>query len=107
VTIAAGNTEVGELRATRSGAISDSARICLQPRLSDCPKQPGGLIGGSSRDDEIEGSKGPDAIVAGPGDDKIRVRGGLADEVDCGGGRDTVKADGGDQIAKNCEKVRD
>jgi hypothetical protein len=106
-TIPEGDTDTGELRATRSGAISDSARICAGAQLNDCPRRPGELIGGSSKDDEIDGGKGPDAIHSGDGADRIDVRDGGPDEVNCGRGKDKVKADREDATARNCEKVRD
>ncbi len=106
-TIPEGDTETGELTATRSGAISDSERICAGARLDDCPTEPGQLIGGSSKADTIDGGDGPDAIRSGGGKDKINSRDGGPDEVDCGGGNDKVKADREDATARNCEKVRD
>ena len=38
------------------------------------------------------------------GDDRIDVRGGGKDHVNCGGGTDSVKADKRDKLAKNCEQ---
>jgi hypothetical protein len=106
-TIPEGDVETGELTATRSGAISDSARICAGSQLDDCPTEPGELIGGSRKADKIDGGDGPDAILSGGGKDKINSRDGGPDEVNCGGGKDSVKADREDDIARNCEKVRD
>jgi hypothetical protein len=107
VTIEEGNDEIGELTAKRSGAISDSARICVASQTGDCPNRPGVLIGGSAKRDEIASSNGPDAIRAGRGDDTIDARNRDADEVDCGPGKDRVRADREDRTAKDCEKVRD
>lgn len=36
----------------------------------------------------------------------VDVRGGGLDFVDCGHGRDTVSADRGDIVARDCEQVR-
>ncbi len=55
----------------------------------------------------VEDGGGGDSISMGAGDDKVNTRDGFADEVSCGSGDDTVKADREDEIAKNCDKVRD
>jgi Ca2+-binding RTX toxin-like protein len=109
VTVESRNEEVQELEAARAGSISDAARICVRNQLELCPARPGDLVGGSTKDDKIEGSKGPDAIFAGRGDDTLDVRDGgtRPDEVNCGTGKDKVKANSQDEIARNCEKVRD
>jgi len=44
-------------------------------------------------------------VFAGGGDDRIDVRGGPFDRVRCGSGRDSVLADKGDRVARDCEKV--
>jgi hypothetical protein len=63
------------------------------------------LIGGPGNDD-LEGGHGINHINAGPGDDRIDVQNSSKlDVVDCGPGNDTVFADHGDRIAKNCETV--
>lgn len=103
------NQEIQELKATRDHSISDSARICVRNSVEPCPNHPGELIGGSSKRDRVEGSSGPDEIIAGRGRDRVDVRdgGARADEVDCGPGKDRVRADREDRTAKDCEKVRD
>jgi len=113
VTDASGSTTVSgltksrtTLTATREGAISDSDRVCARENPADCPKQVGGIIGGSGTSDEIEDTDDADDIAMGKGDDKVNTRDGSADDVDCGGGKkDKVKADAGDDVAKNCEEV--
>ena len=56
--------------------------------------------------DEIFGNRG-DTISAGRGDDYIDVRGdGRIDEVDCGSGRDVVRANPEDDVATNCEVAK-
>ncbi len=84
-------------------------------------------IDGGAGDDTIQGGYGNDTIVGGPGKDKINsdggsycggyecnvpfgddtvdVRDGEADQVECGIGNDTVKADPLDQVAPSCETV--
>jgi hypothetical protein len=47
-----------------------------------------------------------DRIYALEGNDTVDVRGGGLDFVDCGPGRDTVSADRGDILARDCEHVR-
>jgi len=46
------------------------------------------------------------AITAGAGNDRINVRDGQRDVVNCGRGFDRVKADRKDRIARNCESVK-
>ncbi len=84
-------------------------------------------INGGAGDDTIQGGYGNDTIVGGPGKDKINsdggsycggyecnvpfgddtvdARDGEADQVECGIGNDTVKADAVDQVAPSCETV--
>jgi hypothetical protein len=47
-----------------------------------------------------------DTVVGGPGHDRIYVRDGEADNVDCGEGTDFVLADDKDAVAANCEIVK-
>ena len=81
-------------------------------------------LNGLARWDVIRGGKGDDTVNAGPGrdlvfggpgsdtvngeagNDRIRVRDGEADTVDCGDGFDRVRADASDVVANNCEIVR-
>lgn len=71
------------------------------------------LIGGAGNDtiSEVPGAysaadpldTGSNRIEAGSGRDRIDVANGRRDQVDCGGGKDTVKADKFDRL-KHCEK---
>src|SRR3954447_12378921 len=65
------------------------------------------LIGGAGRDRiNAAGRRGDrDVGVGGGGDDVIRSRDGAVDQITCGRGRDTVIADGRDQVAGDCERV--
>lgn len=63
------------------------------------------LVGGSGRDVLI-GGPGRDRFVAGGGNDVIRARDHVRHErISCGRGLDTVYADRGDIVARNCERV--
>jgi Ca2+-binding RTX toxin-like protein len=62
------------------------------------------MYGGTGRD-EITGGFDVDLMYGGPGADLIVARGGSADVVDCGPGRDTVIRDSRDRV-RNCEVVR-
>jgi hypothetical protein len=42
-------------------------------------------------------------VVAGRGADRIDVKRGGKDIVDCGPGKDVVRSDSGDLLFKNCE----
>jgi hypothetical protein len=65
-----------------------------------------GCIFGTGLADRIRGSVRADRIYGLEGNDVIDVRGGRPDVVDCGPGRDSVKADRRDVIARTCERVR-
>ena len=61
-------------------------------------------IFGNRGDDDISGGDGRDRIVSGRGDDFINVQGdGKVDRVDCGSGRDVVKANPEDNLSGTCE----
>lgn len=99
---------IAKLRATRKsdGAIpSNVERVCIEQKLSACPKQPGARIGGSAKRDKVKGTLGPDRIKTKGGRDRINVVDGQQDRVSCGGGRDLVIADPADRL-KRCERVR-
>ena len=67
----------------------------------------GDTIFGNRGDDDIYGGDGRDRIIAGRGDDFIDVQGdGTVDRVDCGSGRDVVRANPEDRLAGNCEVQR-
>jgi Ca2+-binding RTX toxin-like protein len=91
------------------------------------------ILRGQGGNDRLAGGPGPDVLLGGPGNDtidevpsayapgtldsgsnridggsgrdRIDVANGRRDRVDCGGGRDTVKADRFDRL-KHCEKRR-
>jgi Ca2+-binding RTX toxin-like protein len=55
----------------------------------------------------ITGTNDPDTIEGLAGDDFIDVQGdGRVDEVDCGSGRDVVRANPEDNLAANCEVAK-
>jgi Ca2+-binding RTX toxin-like protein len=61
------------------------------------------LTGGPG-DDVIAPGDGKDIVSAGAGNDTISARDGLRESIDCGAGRDTVRADRVDKL-RGCEKV--
>ena len=62
--------------------------VCAANDLTSCPRRRGKRIFGTHKDDEMKGTKGPDAI-------------------NCGKGRDIVReAQKSDSISGNCEKVK-
>jgi hypothetical protein len=63
------------------------------------------ILRGGNGNDAITGGSGKDQVFGGAGNDQIIVRDGKVDNVNCGPGRDRVKADRKDRIRANCEKV--
>ena len=70
-------------------------------------------IDGGSGDDEMKGADGNDVLIGrrglnryngGAGNDRIYARNGRSEIVECGSGRDTVKADSDDRL-RRCETV--
>jgi hypothetical protein len=61
---------------------------------------------GTGRADRLSGTLRTDRIYGLEGNDRIDVRGGGRDFVDCGPGRDVVRADRRDVVARNCERPR-
>jgi Ca2+-binding RTX toxin-like protein len=61
------------------------------------------LIGGPG-DDTLAPGLGRDSVSGGGGNDTINARDGLRETIDCGAGRDTVRADRSDRL-KGCERV--
>jgi len=62
------------------------------------------ILGGPG-DDGINGQAGHDLIRAGAGDDLIVANDGVRDWMSCGPGRDAVRSDRRDRVARNCERV--
>ena len=60
-------------------------------------------VGGGDR---LRPGAGADVVRAGAGNDTIDARDGSADTLACGPGRDTVRADRRDRVARDCERVR-
>jgi hypothetical protein len=105
VTVPDGKTT---LTATRDVDIpSNHVKTCVNERPSECPRAHGRRIFGSDKGEVIKGTRGWDKIVAGGGNDTIKLRKGGRDRVNCGAGkRDEVKVkrrDDDDRIARNCE----
>lgn len=62
------------------------------------------LLRGSRGDDVLRPGRGRDRVIAGAGDDVIFARDGERDVIDCGPGRDRVRADRRD-VLRRCEQV--
>jgi Ca2+-binding RTX toxin-like protein len=63
------------------------------------------ILGGPGPDG-INGGDGRDVIKAGRGNDLIIARDGQRDLISCGKGKDRVRADYRDRVARDCEIVR-
>lgn len=59
---------------------------------------------GDAGNDRLNGGTGRDKVFGGSGNDVIVAADGAVDTIDCGAGKDTVRADRKD-IVRNCEKV--
>lgn len=62
-------------------------------------------LDGGSYDDFLDGGTGADILRGGSGGDRIHAVDGTRDTIDCGLGRDIVRADPFDSIDDNCESV--
>ena len=60
---------------------------------------------GGSAGDTLRGNQGIDTLSGRGGNDLIDVRGDRGDIVSCGSGNDTVRADGADLVATDCETI--
>jgi hypothetical protein len=65
-------------------------------------------VNGDDGNDRLKGGGGEDTISGGAGDDAIDARGdgGTADVITCGEGADTVRAGRNDDVADDCETVK-
>jgi Ca2+-binding RTX toxin-like protein len=63
-------------------------------------------LSGGAGNDKLTGGPGKDTMLGGAGNDTVIATDGTKDTVDCGPGRDSVRADRRDVVAKNCEVVR-
>ena len=63
------------------------------------------VIRGDGGNDAIDAGKGRNRVAAGGGNDRINVVNGSKDRVTCGTGRDVVRADRADRVARSCERV--
>ena len=63
-------------------------------------------LSGGGGNDRLAGRAGRDVLEGGAGNDVIDARDGEVDTIRCGAGRDSVLADAGDRVAKDCESVR-
>lgn len=62
-------------------------------------------LSGSTGNDRIIGGSGKNTYSGGPGNDNITAANGRVERIDCGSGRDKVRADRRDRL-KRCEIVR-
>jgi hypothetical protein len=62
-------------------------------------------LNGGAGNDKIDGGPGPNTYTGGAGNDTINSANGKRETVNCGSGKDSVRADKADRV-KGCEKVR-
>jgi hypothetical protein len=66
------------------------------------------VLRGNGGGDLLEGSGGDDTLSGGSGPDRLEARDSnrFVDQVRCGGGADVAVVDAGDQVARDCDRVR-
>ena len=95
-----------KLQATHGNDIpSNRIAVCVSRVLSRCPGRHHRQVVGSRGADAISGSKLIDKVRARAGADRVDLRGGGPDVVDCGTGRDIAVLDASDRAADNCERI--
>src|SRR3954454_20286991 len=62
-------------------------------------------LDGGAGNDKIDGGPGTNSYSGGAGNDALNSANGKRERIDCGAGKDTVRADKSDTV-KGCEKVR-
>lgn len=109
--ISIGSEGRAKLVATRGADIpSETLATCVAAVLDDCPSALGKRVVGSPQPDAIKGTAGSDSIRSRGGDDRVDLRKGGFDKVNCGKGTDTVRIRRSDadtiQIRGSCERIR-
>ena len=64
----------------------------------------GDRLSGGDGNDNLDGGDGRNPYFGGTGDDVVDAANGSVERIDCGSGRDTVRADGRDRL-RGCERV--
>lgn len=110
-TVSIAGPGTARLLAARGADIpSERLSVCVAERLDECPRRRGKRIVGSPAGERIAGTAGSDSIRARGGADRVDLRKGGLDRVDCGKGRDRVtlrRADaGGIEVDGSCERIR-
>lgn len=115
------NVRTGSVAAVPGGDIANVESVTVEP--PKCKGQLASIVGSTKKDnlkgskfgdviaglqggDKIKGAKGKDRICSGPGRDKIKAADRKKDKVSCAKGRDKVTADEKDKVARSCEKVK-
>jgi hypothetical protein len=105
---AAGEAQLTAARAT--DIPSETLATCVAEALESCPAERGIRLVGSPQGDKVKGTAGSDSIRSRGGEDRIDIRSGGADVVNCGKGADKVKLKRGGEdeivIKSSCEKVK-
>ncbi|CAN5482326.1 hypothetical protein BH10ACT11_BH10ACT11_16860 [soil metagenome] len=101
-------SDVAKLKASLDGSLpARPSTVCFKANVSQCPRQATKIVGRDVGDD-FRAQKGADDVFSHGGADRIDLRSGGSDHVNCGPGKDTVivaKKDRNDKIARSCEKV--
>jgi len=96
---------VAPLGVQRTG--SSRADLLVGTPYPDVLRGAGGddTLDGRDAGDLLVGGRGRDLLLAGRGDDTIEAADGARDVVRCGLGRDRVRADRADRVARDCETI--
>ena len=92
----------GAHAATVAGELVDG-RLELRFRVAPGERNELGMVPGGGRD-QLAGGFGPDAIFAGPGNDRIRATDPKGDVIRCGPGRDVAYVSRRDRTT-GCERI--
>lgn len=99
---------VRKLKAKLSGSLpARPAVVCFKAKVSKCPRVARKIVG-RNVGDNFSALKGNDDVFSHGGGDRIDLRSGGSDHVNCGPGKDVVivaRDDHNDKISRSCERV--
>jgi Tol biopolymer transport system component len=99
-------SRLGTIRADEIAGTSRSDSICSLAGNDTIRADRGAdSVDGGGGNDTITGGPGGDLLLGGAGYDTVQARDGMRDRVRCGSQFDSVLADKGDDVGRDCERV--